>query len=54
VNRVQEGLLCHPNYWVKCTAGLNGHWSPDWAHIFITIGGAVVLLYLIVRIFNAK
>jgi len=49
-----QGLVCHPNYWIKCAAGEAGHWMPNWPHIFITIGAAIVVIYVIMKIFGIK
>lgn len=50
----QEGLICHANYWVKCPAGPAGHWSPDWLHIGLTAVLAILLFYLLLRLFGIK
>jgi hypothetical protein len=49
-----QGLVCKANWWVKCVGGEAGHWSPDWAHIIITIAGAIVVFYVILKIFGVK
>ena len=49
-----QGLVCHANYWIKCVGGEAGHWVPHWSHIFITIGAAIVVIYVIMRLFGIK
>jgi hypothetical protein len=49
-----QGLVCHANYWVKCSAGEAGKWTPHWSHIWITVGLVVVGLYVLLKLFGVK
>ena len=49
-----QGLICHANYWVKCPDGRFGHWTPDWQHIGISALIALVVIYIMLKIFNIK
>ena len=52
--QLAQGLICHANYWIKCPAGEFGHWTPHWRHIGITAVIALVLIYVMLKIFNIK
>jgi hypothetical protein len=47
-----QGLICHANYWVKCPNGLEGHWILNTKHILITVGAAVVGIYVMFKLFR--
>jgi hypothetical protein len=49
-----QGLVCHANYWVKCANGEAGHWTANWPHIYITIGAAVVVIFVLLKVFRIK
>jgi len=49
-----QGLVCHSSYWIKCPNGEAGHWTANWPHIYITIGAAVVVIFVLLKLFRIK
>ncbi len=49
-----QGLVCHANWWVKCAGGEAGKWTPYWSHILITGLIAVVVIYVLLKLFGIK
>ena len=49
-----QGLICNANYWVRCPKGQFGPWAPHWRHIGISALIALVVIYVLMKLFNIK